>query len=140
MVLVIGVLNRRLMLRDFWQSLLDTGYITSSILLILVAAQIYSRMLTIGTVPNFICDIGVSLSLPPILTIVFFLSVGLGENKGNLRTDPQLRHSGYRRNGGRIRTYLRDFTPPVGPVHGKSPECRQGGQSSLQRRRWLRPA
>ena len=78
MVLMIGVLNRRLTLRDFWQSLLDTGYITSSILLILVAAQIYSRMLTISTVPNFICDIGVSLSLPPILIVLFFMLVLIG--------------------------------------------------------------
>ena len=78
MVLMIGVLNRRLTLRNFWESLLDTGYITSGILLILVAAQIYSRMLTISTVPNAICDLGLSLSLPPILIVLFFLLVLIG--------------------------------------------------------------
>ena len=73
--LVIGVLNRRLTLRNFWSSLLDTSYITSSVLFILVAAQIYSRMLTISRVPNAICDFGLTLALPPIFIVMFFLLV-----------------------------------------------------------------
>jgi len=73
--LIIGVLKRRLRLRDFLSSLLDTTYITTAILFILVGAQIYSRMLTISRVPNFICEFGLSLSLPPILIVIFFLIV-----------------------------------------------------------------
>jgi tripartite ATP-independent transporter DctM subunit len=73
--LIIGGLNRRLTLRNFLNSLLDTTYITTAILFILVAAQIYSRMLTISRVPNFICEFGLSLSLPPILIVIFFLIV-----------------------------------------------------------------
>ena len=71
--IVIGVVNRRLTLRNFWSSLLDTAYITSSVLFILVAAQIYSRMLTISHVPNAICDFGLALSLPPIIIVIFFM-------------------------------------------------------------------
>jgi tripartite ATP-independent transporter DctM subunit len=73
--LVIGVLNRRLTLRSFLGSLLNTSYITTAILFILVGAQIYSRMLTISRVPNFICEFGLSLSLPPILIVIFFMIV-----------------------------------------------------------------
>lgn len=73
--LIIGVLRRRLTLRNFLGSLLDTTYITTAILFILVGAQIYSRMLTISRVPNFICEFGLSLSLPPILIVIFFLIV-----------------------------------------------------------------
>ena len=73
--LVIGVVNRRLTLRNFWNSLLDTCNITCSILFILVGAQIYSRMLAISRVPNAICELGLSLSLPPIFIVIFFLII-----------------------------------------------------------------
>ena len=61
--------------RNFIHSLLDTSYITTAILFILVGAQIYSRMLTISRVPNFLCEFGLSLSLPPIVIIIFFAIV-----------------------------------------------------------------
>jgi tripartite ATP-independent transporter DctM subunit len=73
--LIIGVVNHRLTLRNFWNSLLDTCNITCSILFILVGAQIYSRMLAITRVPNAICELGLSLSLPPILIVVLFMIV-----------------------------------------------------------------
>lgn len=50
--LIIALLRRRLDLRGFWDALLETGHITASILFLITAASIYSRMLGIAGVPN----------------------------------------------------------------------------------------
>ena len=42
------VVKRKLHWRDFWQLLLDGGQTTASIFLLLICAQMYSRMLTIS--------------------------------------------------------------------------------------------
>jgi len=62
--IVIGLIRRKLSLRDFWQVLNDTGLVTASILFLIIAAQMYSRMLALSGVPagfgNYIAtaDIG----------------------------------------------------------------------------------
>jgi C4-dicarboxylate transporter DctM subunit len=73
LAIALGFIQRRLTLRNFWESHLNTAYISASVLFILVAAQIYSRMLTISRVPNVICEFGLSIHLPPILIIIAFL-------------------------------------------------------------------
>jgi C4-dicarboxylate transporter, DctM subunit len=50
--IIIGLLRRKLSLRDFWQVLNDTGLITASILFLIIAAQMYSRMLALSGVPS----------------------------------------------------------------------------------------
>ncbi|WP_372612700.1 TRAP transporter large permease [Aquicoccus sp.] len=49
--IVIGVLRRKLSWRDFWQVLTDTGLVTASISFLIIAAQMYSRMLSLSGVP-----------------------------------------------------------------------------------------
>lgn len=49
--IVIGLARRRLSLRDFWQVLTDTGLVTASICFLIIAAQMYSRMLALSGVP-----------------------------------------------------------------------------------------
>ncbi len=49
--IVIGLIRRKLSLRDFWQVLNDTGLVTASILFLIIAAQMYSRMLALSGVP-----------------------------------------------------------------------------------------
>jgi C4-dicarboxylate transporter, DctM subunit len=49
--IVIGLLRRRLSWRDFWGVLNDTGLVTASILFLIIAAQMYSRMLALSGVP-----------------------------------------------------------------------------------------
>jgi C4-dicarboxylate transporter, DctM subunit len=62
--IVIGLARRTLGLRDFWDVLSDTGLVTASISFLIIAAQMYSRMLALSGVPaefgNFIAtaDIG----------------------------------------------------------------------------------
>ncbi len=49
--IVIGIARGRLSLRDFWQVLTDTGLVTASICFLIIAAQMYSRMLALSGVP-----------------------------------------------------------------------------------------
>jgi C4-dicarboxylate transporter, DctM subunit len=49
--ITIGVARRSLGLRDFWQVLNDTGLVTASISFLIIAAQMYSRMLALSGVP-----------------------------------------------------------------------------------------
>lgn len=49
--IVIGLLRRSLTLKDFWQVLNDTGLVTASICFLIIAAQMYSRMLALSGVP-----------------------------------------------------------------------------------------
>lgn len=49
--IVIGLMRRSLSLRDFWQVLNDTGLVTASICFLIIAAQMYSRMLALSGVP-----------------------------------------------------------------------------------------
>jgi len=73
--LVLALGKRRLTARTLWNILLETGYVTAGILFILVAAGMYSRMLTISGLPNRLCDILAALPLPPMLIIGFFMII-----------------------------------------------------------------
>lgn len=50
--LIVAVAKRRLTLKGFWKVLIETGHITASILLLLIAASMYSRMLGIAGLPT----------------------------------------------------------------------------------------
>ncbi|MEQ6249993.1 TRAP transporter large permease subunit [Sulfitobacter sp. HNIBRBA3233] len=49
--IVIGLARRQLSARDFWQVLTDTGLVTASICFLIIAAQMYSRMLALSGLP-----------------------------------------------------------------------------------------
>jgi len=50
--MVIALLRKRLTLQGFWQALIETGHITASILFLITAASMYSRMLGFAGLPN----------------------------------------------------------------------------------------
>ncbi|MGI9520995.1 MAG: TRAP transporter large permease [Hyphomicrobiaceae bacterium] len=50
--LIVALARRRMSLKDFWDALLDTGHITASILFLITAASLYSRMLGIAGLPS----------------------------------------------------------------------------------------
>lgn len=54
--LIIAVVKRQLSLSGLWKVLVETGYITSTILLLLIAASMYSRMLGIAGLPTLFGD------------------------------------------------------------------------------------
>lgn len=49
---VIALLRRRITLQGLWQTALETGYITASILFLIAMASLYSRMLGYAGLPN----------------------------------------------------------------------------------------
>lgn len=58
--IVIGIARRSLSWADFWQVLQDTGLVTAAISFLIIAAQMYSRMLALSGVPaefgSFVAD------------------------------------------------------------------------------------
>jgi len=73
LVVVKGKLN----LRELWRVLLDGGQTTASIFLLLICAQMYSRMLTISGLASRISEGATSLPVPPWVIIGGFLVVWL---------------------------------------------------------------
>lgn len=55
--LLIALVRRRMTLKSFWDALLETGHITASILFLITAASIYSRMLGLAGLPNELGDL-----------------------------------------------------------------------------------
>ena len=49
--IIIGLVRRQLGWKDFWQVLTDTGVVTASICFLIIAAQMYSRMLALSGLP-----------------------------------------------------------------------------------------
>ncbi len=49
--IIIGLLRRTLTWKDFWSVLTDTGLVTASICFLIIAAQMYSRMLALSGAP-----------------------------------------------------------------------------------------
>ena len=50
--IVIGLLRRSLSWKDFWSVLTDTGLVTASVCFLIIAAQMYSRMLALSGAPG----------------------------------------------------------------------------------------
>ncbi|MEM6462976.1 MAG: TRAP transporter large permease [Pseudomonadota bacterium] len=50
--IIIGLLRRSLTLKDFWSVLTDTGLVTASVCFLIIAAQMYSRMLALSGAPG----------------------------------------------------------------------------------------
>ena len=50
--LIVAYVKRRMTLKGLWKVLIETGHITASILLLLIAASMYSRMLGIAGLPT----------------------------------------------------------------------------------------
>jgi len=55
--LIIAVFRKKLTLKTLWHALLETGHITASILFLITAASIYSRMLGLAGLPNELGDL-----------------------------------------------------------------------------------
>jgi C4-dicarboxylate transporter DctM subunit len=79
--LVLAVLRRRLDGPKFWRVLRETGLVSASILFLLIAAGLYSRMLSMAGVPQAIGDMVEHLGLGPygflLVFVVIILLMGM---------------------------------------------------------------
>ncbi|CAN0311006.1 unnamed protein product, partial [Discosporangium mesarthrocarpum] len=79
--LVIGMLRRRLTVAKLWQVLLDTGHVTVAILFLILAANIYGRMLALSGMPQqmgtMIGDLGLGFYGFILLYLVLVVVLGM---------------------------------------------------------------
>lgn len=54
--LAIALAKRRLDARGLWRLLTETGHVTSSLILLIIAANVYSRMLTVSGLPGYVAQ------------------------------------------------------------------------------------
>ena len=77
---IIGILKRRLSLKVLWEVLVETGYITATISFIIIAAQMYARMLALSGMPaefgSFV--VGSDLSIMGIIILYIILIILMG--------------------------------------------------------------
>ncbi|WP_458789759.1 TRAP transporter large permease [Yoonia sp. MH D7] len=78
--LLIAVLRKTMSLKTFWDALLETGHITASILFLITAASIYSRMLGLAGLPNQLQDLlaGNEASFWTVMILYVLLMLFLG--------------------------------------------------------------
>lgn len=73
--LLIGVLRRTLTWQGFWRVLVDTGLVTASICFLIIAAQMYSRMLAFSGVPSGLAGMAVDAELTLYMLILAYVAV-----------------------------------------------------------------
>ncbi|WP_305983871.1 TRAP transporter large permease [Roseibium sp. MMSF_3544] len=71
--LLIAAFRKKLTLKTLWQALLETGHITASILFLITAASIYSRMLGLAGLPNELGDLLNDTQLTFFWIMVFYV-------------------------------------------------------------------
>ena len=79
--LVIGTVRRRLDLKTLWSVLVETGHITVSILFLILAANVYARMLALSGLPQqtgeFIGSTGLGFAGFIVLYVVILILLGM---------------------------------------------------------------
>jgi tripartite ATP-independent transporter DctM subunit len=75
---VIALIRRRLNWKKLWQVLVETGFVSVSILILLIAANLYSRMLTYSGVPEAIGQILQGLGIVGFFAVYIAIIIGLG--------------------------------------------------------------
>lgn len=73
--LVIGLLKRRLSLPGLWRVLVETGLVTAAVCFLIIAAQMYSRMLAFSGVPLAFGEMAATAELGVLGLILFYVCV-----------------------------------------------------------------
>ena len=78
--LVVALIKRKLDRRALWRVLVETGHITASILMLIVAATMYSRMLALSGLPNDLGEwiVQAEIGLYGILAIYVVILILMG--------------------------------------------------------------
>ena len=70
---ILTFVKRKITVTGLWNVLLETGYSTASIFLLLITAQMYSRMLTISGLPAYVSEFVTNLPVAPVVVIIMFM-------------------------------------------------------------------
>ena len=81
MALVIALLRRKLDLRSLWSVLTETGHVTVSVSFLIICATIYTRMLAMSGMPQFLVEQMTHLGLGPtgflLIYVTFIILLGM---------------------------------------------------------------
>jgi len=75
--LILMVLKGKFGFRTTYELLIQTGVSTASIFFLLITAQMYSRMLSLSGLPEYITRLMIGVDVPPIVIVLFFVVVML---------------------------------------------------------------
>ncbi|WP_372023663.1 TRAP transporter large permease [Tistrella mobilis] len=75
--LLVAVARRRLDARGFWKVLVETGHVTASISLLIIAASLYSRMLALTGVPEAMGALFADAGLGPVGFLVVYVAIAV---------------------------------------------------------------
>lgn len=75
--LILMVFKGKFGFRTTYDLLIQTGVSTASIFFLLITAQMYSRMLSLSGLPEYITRLMVGVDVPPIVIVLFFVGVML---------------------------------------------------------------
>ena len=85
---IVGLFKRRLTFRILWEVLVETGYITAAISFLIIAAQMYARMLALSGMPaefgSFVVGSELSVMTMIILYIVLVIIMGTILDSGSI--------------------------------------------------------
>lgn len=73
--LLIALAKRRLDLPRFWRLLLETGHVTASLLILIIAASLYSRMLSLSGLPGTLSTWVIANSVSFVLLLCAYLLI-----------------------------------------------------------------
>lgn len=75
--LVIAIVKKRLSVRSLWKILVETGLVTASICLLIIAAQMYSRMLAFSGLPTVFGEMAANADLGKFGIILLYIGVAI---------------------------------------------------------------
>lgn len=78
--LIIALVKRRLTWVSFWRVLVETGYITATILFLIISASMYSRMLGVAALPTLFGEwlTGIELYMTALMALYVVMLILLG--------------------------------------------------------------
>lgn len=78
--LLLAIGKRQLTWKKLWHALVETGHVTASVCFLIIAAHLYSRMITITGIPNLMEDavIAAGLGFTAFLVVYLLLIILLG--------------------------------------------------------------
>jgi len=77
MALLIAVVRRRLTARTFWEVLTETGHVTVAVSFLIICASIYTRMLAMSGMPQFIMTLIAQAGFGPLLFLLIYVAIVL---------------------------------------------------------------
>lgn len=77
LALLIALVKRKMSWRILWDALVSTGYVTASVLFVVIAATMYSRMLGISGLPTYLGEIVAGISSSYLVIVLSFVLIAL---------------------------------------------------------------